>query len=163
MKKAEISQRFHSLLAPYPAEIKEWLVRTDAFLCENGCKTDAKADADGTSLLITYTHRKSDKRVCRLSFAPDGCKAYPYGYNFAHDNNILSLLPESMLDALAEGGRDCTGCATKRPDLVTHSFRFTHNGMAYNKCRHEGFGFAPDTPDGRALLTQWLEMELACV
>jgi len=163
MKKADIYQYFHLLLAPHPSEIAGWMKDTDQFLCENGCKLDAKLGNAGESILITYTHRKSDKRICRIYIGQEGCKVFPYGHHFARDNNILSLLPENMLDAMSDNGRECTGCATKRPDLITHSFRFTHKGKVYNRCRHEGFGFAPNTPDERALLTQWLELEIACV
>jgi len=163
MKKADIYQYFHAFLAPHPVEIAGWMKDTDQFLCENGCKLDAKPGSSGESILMTYTHRKSDKRICRLYLGREGCKAFPYGNSFAHEDSILPHLPEYMLDAISAAGRDCTGCATKRPEIITHSFRFTHKGKAYNKCRHEGFGFPLDNAAERTLLTQWLEKEIACM
>jgi len=163
MKKADIYQNLYSFLASHPAEIKEWVTSADLFLCDNGCKLDAKTENPGGSILITYTHRKSDKRICRIYVGSDGCKAYPYGHNFASANNILSILPESMLNTMPNNGRDCTGCATEQPDIITHSFRYTYKGNSYNKCKHEGFGFSLDHAAERTQLMIWLEMEVAYV
>ena len=164
MKKSNVYEYFNRLIDPHPAEIKDWIVGVDKFLTENGCKIDALTNTPntGTGVVFTYTYRQNNKRICRIYMGAEGCKAFPYGHHFVYDNSILTELPESMLDAMSYGENECTGCATKRPDLITHSFRYTHKSKSYNKCRRFGFGFSLDNADERELLNKWIEMELLC-
>jgi len=163
MKKMDMEQHVNRLLAFHPVEIKEWIAFADGLLRDNGCKIDAKLGDADASILLTYASRRSQKRVCRISIGEEGCKAFPYGHNFACNNTILPSLPETMLDAMSDGKHECTGCATKRPDLITHSFRYMHKGRSYNRCRHHGFGFSLEDAEKRVWLSKWLAMEVACV
>jgi hypothetical protein len=160
MRKEEVYQHFSQFLEPHTPEIREWLTGIDKLLCGNGCKIDAKIK-DTTAMFI-YTFRKNGKRVCRIFMGADGCKAAPYGHHFAYGEGILAELPENMLDEMSNA-HQCGGCSTKRPDLVTHSFRYTHKGKAYNVCRHDGFTFSLGNADERDLIEKWLELELAAV
>jgi hypothetical protein len=87
---------------------------------------------------------------------------FPYGNHFNYSNSVLTKLPENMLAHMSDGRHECSGCASKRPDLVTHSFRHTHNGKSYNRCKHAGYEFSLDNAEERELLREWLELELAC-
>jgi hypothetical protein len=162
MRKAEIYQHFNQLLDPYPTDIKDWIIGIDKLLCGSGCKIDAKIKGSDNSAMFTYTFRKNNKRVCRIHMGEEGCKAAPYGHHFAYGESILTELPESMLDEMTKSGQ-CSGCSTKRPDLVTHSFRYTHKGKSYSGCQHEGFAFSLDKAGERELLEKWIAMELAAV
>jgi hypothetical protein len=160
MKKEEVYRHFNQFLEPHPAMIKEWIIGIDRLLCGNGCKTDAKISEADNSAVFTYTFRKNNKRVCRIFMGADGCKAAPYGHHFAYGEGILAELPENMLDEMSNA-HQCGGCSTKRPDLVTHSFRYAHKGKPYNVCQHVGFEFSLEKSEVRDLLEKWLGMELA--
>jgi len=173
MKKAEIEQKLNSFLEPFPADIKNWIIDINQFLCGSGCKIDAhhahslqknhlKAKDCEANIVLTYTSRKNNNRVCRIYIGDEGCRVFPHGHHFTYSNSILKKLPESMLDSMSDGSSECNGCSTKRPDLVTHSFRHTHKGKSYNKCQHSGYEFSLDKAEERELLKEWLEMELAC-
>jgi integrase len=173
MKKADIEQKFKSFLEPLEADIKNWITDIDKLLCGSGCKIDAhhavslqknhlKLKDCETNILFTYTSRKNDNRVCKIYIGEEGCRVFPYGHHFIYSNSILVKLPESMMDNISDGSCECSGCATKRPDLVTHSFRHTHKGKLYNRCKHAGYEFSLDKAQERELLKEWLEMELAC-
>jgi hypothetical protein len=101
--------------------------------------------------------------VCRIYIGEEGCRMFPYGHHFTYSNSILAKLPESMLAHMSDGRHECSGCAAKRPDLVTHSFRHTHEGKSYNRCKHQGYEFSLDKAEERELLKEWLELELACL
>jgi hypothetical protein len=162
MRKEDVYRYFSQFLEPHPSDIKEWVAGIDKLLCGNGCKIDAKIKESENSAVFTYTFRKNNKRVCRIHMGADGCSAAPYGHHFAYGSSILAELPEGMLDRMSYA-HQCSGCATKRPDLVTHSFRYTHKGKPYNVCQHEGFKFSLDKAEERDLLEKWLGLELAAV
>jgi len=173
MKKADVLQKFHLFLEPLPNDIKNWITDIDKLLCGSGCKIDAhhavslqkshlKAKDSETNIVFTYTFRKSGNRVCRIYIGEEECRVFPYGNHFTYSDSILTKLPESMLDNMSDGSCECSGCATKRPDLVTHSFRHTHKGKSYNRCKHAGYEFLLDKAEERELLREWLEMELTC-
>jgi hypothetical protein len=173
MKKAEIYQNFHLFLEPLPTDIKNWIADIDKHLCDSGCKIDAhhavslqkshlKSKDSEAKITFTYTSRKSGNKVCRIYIGEEGCRVFPFGHHFTYSNSILTKLPESMMDNISDGRCECSGCSTKSPDLVTHSFRHTHKGKSYNRCQHSGYEFSFDKAEERELLREWLDMELLC-
>jgi hypothetical protein len=177
MKKADIKQKFQQFTEPLPTDIRNWITDIDKRLCSSDCKIEAhhavsleknhlKAKDCETNILFTYTSRESGNRVCRIYIGREGCRVFPFGHHFTYSNSILTKLPENMLDNISDGKHECSGCAAKRPDLVTHSFRHTHKGKSYNRCKHQGYEFSIDKAEERELLFEllgeWLELELAC-
>ena len=172
MKKTDVYQKFYQFLEPLPTDIKKWITDIDKLLCDGGCKIDAfyaislkkqiKSKDSEKNIVFLYTHRKNNNRICKIYIGEEGYRVFPYGHHFTYSDSILTKLPESMLDNISDGSYECSGCSTKRPDLVTHSFRHTHKGKSYNRCKHEGYEFPIDKAEERELLKEWLEMELAC-
>lgn len=156
MKKEEVITNFNTLVNQQPLEIKDWIINTDRLLTDNGCKISSNGRG-----VFTYTSRKTNLRVCIIQMGDEGSKAFPYGRHFANDDNILNCLTESMLGSLSDGKNECTGCATKRPDLVGHNIRYTLRGKTYRRCHHKGFGFTLDNAEERKIIEKWLLMELA--
>lgn len=154
-KKDEIFNEFVNQQKP---DIRDWIIDIDTLLTRD-CR--AIGEIKNEMGKITYISRISNKKVCELYMGIEDCKAFPYGRHFANDDNILACLPESMLDAMVYDNYECTGCASKRPDLVRHSFRFTHKGENYNRCQHKGFGFSLDKAEERKIIEKWIIMELA--
>jgi hypothetical protein len=167
--KKPISEKFNTFIEPLSADIKDWLTDIDKLLCGGGCKIDSHhavslekshLKAKDSETNITFTYSKSGSRICRIYIGGEGCRVFPYGHHFAHSNSILAKLPESMLDTMSDGRHECSGCSTKRPDLVTHSFRHSHKGKSYNRCLHQGYEFSLDNAEERKLLKEWIKTEL---
>lgn|GEM_PF-130378 len=151
---------FNSFLSPHPPEIKDWIVSIDKFLTDNGCKVNCEFNDFSASIIFTYILRKNNEKVCKIYMGIEGCMAMPYGHHFANKDNILTYLPESMLDTMSNN-KKCSGCASKNPNGVVHAVRFKHKEINHIKCHHFGFGFPLDKASERKLIEKWLELELA--
>lgn len=161
-KKVKVSNlNFNLFLNPHPAEIKEWIIGMDKFLIDNNCKLSSEINNFNLNIILTYTSRTTNKDICKISMGIEGCKAFVYGRHFANEDNILPHLTDSMLDILTDGRHECTGCATKRPDLVEHNIRYTLNEKSYRRCRGKGFGFPLNKAEVREIIDKWIVMELA--
>lgn len=152
---------FNLFLAPHPPEIRAWITRIDKLLEDNGCSAKGEINNFNSNIVFTYTSRITGKDVCKIHMGIEGCKAYPYGRHLNGEENILKSLPESMQGCLLDGKHQCTGCATKRPDLVEHNVRYTLDGKAYRRCWNKGFGYPLNGADERGAIEKWIIMELA--
>ncbi len=147
-------------LNPHTQKIREWVIDMDKYLIDNGCSVTFEINNFNSNIIFIYTSRRTNEKICKISIGIEGCKAFPYGRHFASENNILSYLPENMLGPLTDGKNRCTGCASKRPDLVDHNIRYTLNGTSYARCHGKGFGYSLDKADEREVIEKWVEMEL---
>ncbi len=151
---------FNLFLSPHSQEIREWIIDIDKYLTDNGCSVASEINNFNSNIILIYTSRKTGDKICKISLGIEGCKAFPYGRHFASEDNILSYLPESMFTPLTDGKNLCTGCASKRPDLVPHNIRYTIEGKSYARCHGKGFGYSLDNADEREVIGRWIEMEI---
>lgn len=160
-KSARVKElNFNLFLNPHPQEIREWIISMDNFLTTNGCSVTSEINNFNSNLILTYTSRRTKEKICKISMGIEGCKVFPFGGHFACEDNIIKYLPENMLTPLTDGKHECTGCATKRPDLVEHNIRYTINGKSYRRCHGQGFGFTLEKTEERELVEKWIMMEI---
>jgi len=149
--------KFNELINHQPAEIKDWIVKTDHLLMNSGCK--AAVDAKGN---FTYTSKHNKKIICRITMTETGCSVRP-NTNNAVDLSNMAMLPESMLNIM-RSTRGCGGCAKKNPNFVAckHGgpYQFSHNNEKFESCRFVGFNFTLENEAVRDVLEIWIKNEL---
>jgi hypothetical protein len=152
---------FDMYLNPHPPEIKEWVINIDKELTDRGCKVLGRINNDW-SVSFSYIPKGCKKGVCSIIIGVEGCMAAPYGTHFRNEDNMLSRLPDYMIEAMSDYKYECTGCGERRPDLRTECHtHYTHKGKSYRRCNRYGFDFSLNKAEERDLLKQWIMMELA--
>ena len=146
-------------------EIREWIIEIDTFLTNNDC-TISNVLSDE----FIYTKRKNKNRkgmVCKIYMGIMGCYITPGINHLENPDNILYLLPDSIMDLMkAKAERECGWCAYSRrnPDVIQCKqgcpFKFTHEGIEYLKCRYAEFKIPLDNVSHRKYVKKWLEMEI---
>ncbi|MCL2409864.1 MAG: hypothetical protein FWC96_09715, partial [Oscillospiraceae bacterium] len=127
-----------------PPEIREWIFDIDKLLSDNGCTVTHNLSCE-----FIYAKRKTKNRkgmVCKIYMDIDGCSVTPGMNHFENPDNIISILPEDIIDLMkVEADRECGWCAYSRRDPGSIQCRpgcpvkFTHNGEEYLKCRYVEF------------------------
>jgi len=156
---AKKDDKFNELINLQPSDIRDWLIFADKLLIDSGCK--AAVDNKGN---FTYTSKKSNKIVCRITISEHGCTIRPNTINATDSSNMAAQFPENMLDVMRDA-RGCGGCAKKNPNFVEcgHGgpYKFAHNGEDFEGCRFVGFNFSIENAAERNLLEKWIELEVS--
>ena len=146
-------------------EIRDWIIDLEKFLIDNGCKivTFFLSNTDGSGS-FAYASRKSNKTVCRIQMGISGSKIVLKGNHFANKNNILSELPENMLNVV-RNVRGCGICKEKSPDTFGYcrhggAYKFKFDGNDYECCVFEGYTFSLNNASERELIKKWIEYEI---
>jgi hypothetical protein len=151
-------QVFNELINLQPKEIKDWIIRIDKLLTDNGCKASVSKDT------FTYISPKTKKFVCKISIKEAGSTVKTNGIHLLNEDNILFQLPENMLSHV-KNGKSCGVCAENNPNFVQcrHGgpFKFSYSGVDYNRCRFYPFDFSLEKINERKILEKWIELELS--
>lgn len=147
-------------------EIRKWIREMDEFLTGSGCTV-----IDNLGDEFIYSKRKIKSRigmVCKIYMDITGCFITPGINHLKNPNNIVSMLPDEIVDLMkARTERECGWCAYSRrnPDFIQCRpgcpFKFTYKGEEYIKCRYAEFKISLEHAENRELIRKWLEMELA--
>jgi len=148
---------------PQSPKIKDFIVSLEKYLTNNGCKIScfslSNTNGDGS---FSYISRKSKKTVCSIAMGIRGCELSICGNHFSNETNILSELPENMLD-LVKAGRGACGKMKEADFKCKHGghFIFKHNGETFEICKWGGFNFVLDDESDFELYRRWIDLELA--
>jgi hypothetical protein len=165
---ANASPKDHSASAgefanPQPLRIRKWIADLEKHLLANGCKIScfSLSNTNGSGS-FSYVSRKSKKTVCSIQMGIIGCQISICGNHFSNESNILSELPEYMLN-FVKGGRGVCGKMQEPNFKCKHGghFIFKHNGETFEICKWGGFNFPLDSNSNFELYQKWIDMELA--
>ena len=150
-----------------PPDLKSWIICLEKFLMDNGCKivTFSLSNTNGGGS-FAYASRKSNRTVCRINMGISGSEIVLKGNHFGDKNNILSELPESMLNVV-KSVRGCGDCEARNPDTFKYcrhggAYKFSYDGSDYECCVFEGYTFSLSeaSAEERELLKKWIRYEL---
>lgn len=153
----------HEFVGSQGSEIRDWILSMDKLLTDGGCKTIGDIGNFAANGSFAYISRKDKRTICKIDLRISGCEVRPQGNHLANPDNILIELPEIMLDSM-KSGKVCGICAENDPNFIhcKHGgpFKFTHDGVYYERCRFDGFRFALNGAAEREVLKKWIELEL---
>jgi hypothetical protein len=128
-------------------------------LTNAGCKVDGEINNFCGSVYFSYTSRKSKVSICKINMGIYGGTVKIQGNHFSNKKNILTELPENMLEIM-KNGKKCSECTYKNHTDHTAGFKFTHKKEDFQICRWSGFTFPIDTTVDLKLIEKWIELEL---
>ena len=147
-----------------PPQVRKWIGEIDALLTGSGCTV-----TNNLSCESIYTKPKLKNRmgmVCKIYMDITGCFITPGVNHFANPNNIAGMLPDSIANLVkAKAERECGWCAhSRRLEQCKPGcpFKFTRQGVEYEKCRYAEFRIPLDDAENRKWVRKWIEMELEC-
>ena len=82
-----------------PPETREWILKMDSFLTENGCKTDSNLNRFRGNCTFTYTSKKLKQVVCKFQIGISGCEVKVV---LAHRQDLEKVLLAQSEDVRSE-------------------------------------------------------------
>ena len=147
-----------------PPEIRDWIIDIEKLLINNGCKISSfyLSNSNGEGSFGYVSHK--GKTICRITMGITGSAIEIRGHHFGNKENILSELPESMLNVV-KNVSGCGGCEARNPDTFVKcrhggAWKFTLEGKEYECCVFGGFIFPLNIAEERELIRRWVELEI---
>jgi len=168
---ASVKPKKHSIqlsefIKAQPPEIIKWIMDVDKYLKDCGCKLSHSMGGDE----FTYTKRSTGimkGRVLRIHIGIGGCFGTPGINHLKYSNNILGVLPDHIVDMVANKTNPTHGTCGHciKGDFISTCknggrLQFNYRGEDIVRCRFTSFRIPLDNAEYRELVRKWIEMEL---
>ena len=142
MEKKEYN--IEDFLAEVDEDYKEFVLRIDSALIEDGCKSKVESKTSG--MFVGYSEPKTRRSIVNILFRKKGMLMRLYADGHAEYNDFIKNLPENMEKQIAKSSPckrfdDPLTCN----DRCIMGYDFYIRDNHYQKCRYNCFEFLVDT------------------